>query len=647
MTSRARSYRFAIATIAAGFVTLGVTARPLAVQQTTTTATDPVFEQSIDELQAALTSGKVTSVQLVDGYTTRITRYDVGGPRVNAIIALNPNARAAAAALDRERAAGHVRGPLHGIPIVIKDNYDTADMPTTGGSIALATSQPARDAFQVAKLKGAGAIILAKANLQELAAGIVTVSSLSGQTKNPYDLTRNPGGSSGGTGAAVAASFAAAGMGTDTCGSIRIPSSHNNLTGLRPTRGLSSRGGVIPLSHTQDVAGPIARSVRDVARLLDATVGADPEDAVTQLGAGHIPRSYVDGLAAATLKGTRVGVLKELFGDTPDDAEVTNIVNAATSRMRAAGAEVVDIAVPGLAELMRSSSVIDAEFKFDLADYLVAHSGSPVKSLGDIMSLGLYHVDLDVNFRRRNAMVSRDTDTYRASLAKQRELADAMLAAMDAAKVSFVVYPPIRRKAALIGEPQPGGNNCQLSASTGFPALVVPAGFTPDGLPVGIEMLGRPWSEHELLSAGLALEQSSPQRKAPASAPPLATSALLLTGATMVMAPARATGALDQSAVALTADFTWNATTRALDYHVTMTGDPRDVILLALHRGDAGGNGPIVAPLTRRGARTMNGRVTLRESDRAAVESGVGYIEIYTRARPLGAARVTVKISAR
>ncbi|MEI6244100.1 MAG: amidase family protein, partial [Acidobacteriota bacterium] len=448
-------------------------------------------------------------------------------------------------------------------------------------------------------------------------------------------------------GGAVAASFAAAGMGTDTCGSIRIPSSHNNLTGLRPTRGLSSRGGVIPLSHTQDVAGPIARSVRDVARLLDATVGTDPDDAVTQLGAGHIPRSYIDGLAAATLKSTRVGVLKELFGDTPDDAEVTSIVNAATARMRAAGAEVVDIAVPGLAELMRSSSVIDAEFKFDLADYLAAHPASPVKSLGDIMSLGLYHVDLDVNFRRRNAMVSRDTEAYRASLAKQKELADAMLAAMDAAHVSFVVYPPIRRKAALIGEPQPGGNNCQLSASTGFPALVVPAGFTPDGLPVGIEMLGRPWSEQDLLSAGLALEQSALQRKAPASAPPLTTSALLLTGATMVMAPVRATGALDQSAVTLTADFTWNASTRALDYHVTMTGDPLDVILLALHRGDAGGNGPIVAPLTRTGARTMNGRVTLRESDRGAVESGTGYIEIYTHARPLGAARVIVKMPPR
>ena len=645
MTSRARSYRFAIAIIAAGFVTPGVTARPLAVRQTTasTTRIDPVFEQSIDELQAALTSGKVTSVQLVDRYTTRITLYDVGGPRLNAIIALNPNARATAAALDRERAAGHVRGPLHGIPIVIKDNYDTADMPTTGGSIALATSQPARDAFQIAKLKDAGAIILAKANLQELAAGIVTVSSLGGQTKNPYDLTRNPGGSSGGTGAAVAASFAAAGMGTDTCGSIRIPSSHNNLTGLRPTRGLSSRGGVIPLSHTQDVAGPIARSVRDVARLLDATVGADPDDAVTQLGAGHIPRSYVDGLATATLKGTRVGVLKELFGDTPDDTEVTTIVDAATARMRAAGAEIVNIAVPGLAELMRSSSVIDAEFKFDLADYLAAHATSPVKSLGDIMSRGLYHVDLDVNFRRRNAIASRDTDTYRASLAKQTELADATLAAMDAAGVSFVVYPPIRRKAALIGEPQPGGNNCQLSASTGFPALVVPAGFTPDGLPVGIEMLGRPWSEQGLLSAGLALEQSSPQRKAPASTPPFSAPS----GVSLRAERPRTTGAPDNSPVTLKADFRWNATTRALDYHVTMAGDPRDVILLALHRGDAGGNGPIVAPLTRTGARAMNGRVTLRESDRAAVESGVGYIEIYTRARPLGAARIIVKIPPR
>lgn len=635
--------RFVVTVVATGVVTFGVAATPRAIPQSAAApaSIDPVFERSIDELQAALTRGTITSAQLVDRYTSRITLYDSGGPRLNAIIALNPHARSEAIALDRERAAGHVRGPLHGIPLVVKDNYDTVNMPTTGGSIALATSQPTRDAFQVAKLKAAGAIILAKTNLQELAAGIVTISSLGGQTLNPYALTRNPGGSSGGTGAAVAASLAAAGMGTDTCGSIRIPSSHNNLTGLRPTRGLSSRGGVIPLSHTQDVAGPIARGVRDVARLLDATVGADPDDGVTALGTGHIPRSYVDGLSGATLKGVRVGVMKELFGDAPEDAEVTSVVNATVARMRAAGAEIVDVAVPGLAELMRSSSVIDAEFKFDLADYLAARSSLQIRGLGDILSSGLYHVDLDASFRRRNAITSRDTETYRTSLDKQKALAAATLAAMDDARVAFVVYPPIRRKAALIGEAQPGGNNCQLSASTGFPALVVPGGFTPDGLPVGLEMLGRPWSEPELLSAGLALEQFAPQRKAPASTPPY-------TGvSTIRIAPPRPAATPNLSAVTLTLDVSWNATTRVLRYDVTMTGDPQDVILLALHRGDAGGNGPIVAPLTRRGARSMRGTVTLRESDRGAVESGTGYLEVYTRTYPLGAARVTVKLPTR
>ncbi len=210
-------------------------------------------------------------------------------------------------ALDRERAAGKVRGPLHGIPIVVKDNFDTADMPTTGSSIALATYRPARDAYQVARLRAAGAIVVGKTNLHELASGIVTVSSLGGQTRNPYDPSRNPGGSSGGTGAAIAANFAAGGLGTDTCGSIRIPASHNSLVGLRPSAGLSSRAGVIPLSHTQDVAGPLARTVRDVALLLDATVGVDPADPATTAGRGRTPRTYVDGLADIESQGCAAG----------------------------------------------------------------------------------------------------------------------------------------------------------------------------------------------------------------------------------------------------------------------------------------------------------------------------------------------------
>src|SRR5215471_16346701 len=224
-------------------------------QQNRRTSAPPsfeVFEATIPQLQEAMQSGRVTSRQLVEAYLARIRAYDVDGPKLNAIIATNPNALKNADALDRERAEKGGRGPLHGVPVIVKDNYNTTDMPTTAASIALAGFIPNRDAFQVRKLREAGAVIIAKSNMHELASGIVTISSLGGQTRNPYDPARNPGGSSGGTGAAVAANFAAVGMGSDTCGSIRYPAAENSLVGLRPTMGLSSRAGIVPLSHSQD-----------------------------------------------------------------------------------------------------------------------------------------------------------------------------------------------------------------------------------------------------------------------------------------------------------------------------------------------------------------------------------------------------------
>ena len=274
-----------------------------------------VHELSISDLQSAMSSGRVTSRGLVEAYLARIQAYDQAGPRLNAIVMINPRAREDADAMDRERADRKLRGPLHGIPVLIKDNYDTADMPTSGGALGLATLQPAADAFQVKKLRDAGAVILGKTTMHELAAGITTISSLTGQTRNPYDLYRMPGGSSGGTGAAIGASFAAAGMGSDTCGSIRIPAANQNLVGLRGTHGLSSRSGVMPLSSTQDIAGPLARSVTDLAIMLDATVGPDPNDPITAEGASHIPKSYRDALTADGLKGARIGVLRA-FGAT-------------------------------------------------------------------------------------------------------------------------------------------------------------------------------------------------------------------------------------------------------------------------------------------------------------------------------------------
>ncbi|MBP99446.1 MAG: glutamyl-tRNA amidotransferase, partial [Acidobacteria bacterium] len=275
-----------------------------------------VAEQSISDLATALDSGEVTSRELVAAFLARIETFDQQGPALNAMVVINPNAFRDADALDAERSAGRVRGPLHGIPIVVKDNYDTVDMPTSAGTIGLATSVPPDDAFQVSRLREAGAIILGKTNMHELARGITTVSSIAGQTRNPYDITRNPGGSSGGTGAAVAASFAAVGMGSDTCGSIRIPSAHHALVGLRGTRGLASGDGIIPLSTTQDIGGPLARSVRDLAITLDATVGVDPADETTRRSEGRIPATYTDALDSRGLLGARVALFEELLGDT-------------------------------------------------------------------------------------------------------------------------------------------------------------------------------------------------------------------------------------------------------------------------------------------------------------------------------------------
>ena len=445
-----------------------------------------VLEKTIPELQNAMHAGQVTSRELVSLYLSRIAAYDRIGPHLNAVVVLNPNALRDAAALDRERAAKGPRGPLHGIPIVVKDNYETVDMPTAAGSLALASYQSKADAFQVRKLRDAGAVILGKTNMHELAYGLTSVSSVAGQTRNPYDLSRAPGGSSGGTGAAIAANFAAAGMGSDTCGSIRIPASSNNLVGLRGTRGLASGTGIVPLSKTQDIGGPIARTLGDLAVMLDATVGVDPADDTTRAAAGHIPGSYVDALQPGGLKGARVGLLKAYF---VDDEEGSAVVRRAVDQMKKDGTDIVEIDVPGLVDLLRESSVILSEFKFDLAEFLAARESAPVRSLDEILRLGLHDTAVDAVLRRANATVTRESDEYRRALVKREAIRHAVVATLDEHRLAALVYPTIRRKPARIGEPQLG-SNCQLSASSGLPALSVPAGFTDDGLPIGVEFLG-------------------------------------------------------------------------------------------------------------------------------------------------------------
>ena len=572
-----------------------------------------VMEKTIPELQAAMESGKVTTRQLVQIYLARIAAYDKEGPGLNAMIALNPQALAAADQLDAERRAGRARGPLHGIPIVVKDNYETSEMPTTAGSIALAAFHPRIDAFQVRRLKNAGAVIIGKTNMHELAAGITTISSSGGQTKNPYDLDRNPGGSSGGTGSAIAANFAVAGMGSDTCGSIRIPAAHNNLVGLRGTRGLSSRTGIVPLSSTQDIGGPIARTITDLAIMLDATVGADPADAVTQIGEGRVPRSFRDALSAEALKGKRIGVLRSLFGTAPEDLEVTTVVNKALEAMRQAGAEVLPVVVPGLDDLLRDSTLINAEFKFDLADYLARHEDSPVKSLGEILDRGLYHAALEANFRLRNAAEKRDSEEYRRAMIKRTAIRQAVLAVFEEYRLAAVVYPTLRRKAARIGDAQ-AGTNCQLSAHSGLPALGVQAGFTDDGIPVGMDLLGREFSDAELLSIGFALEQSSRFRRVPFSTPALEGGK-----APRPIRFATAIGVFDY-------DTTSAILTYKADAERLTTGR---VTAIWIHRGEEQKPGPAVHQLFAGFGAASAHSVTLSYVDREALRDGKLFVRVY------------------
>ena len=470
-------------------------------------------EKSITELGEALDRGLVTSHALVQDALDRIAAYDKAGPAINALIAINPQAMADADAMDAERRAGRRRGPLHGIPVVVKDNFDTVDMPTTAGSIALRGSLPDRDAFQVRRLHEAGAVIVGKTNLHEFARGITTVSSLGGQTRNPYDLTRNPGGSSGGTGAAVAAGFAAAGLGTDTCGSIRYPAAHNNLVGLRPTLGLSSRRGIVPLAHSQDVGGPLARSVVDVAIVLDATAGSDPEDPSTRDADARRPASYRAALGTASLQGVRIGVLQPLFGREPEDLRAGSVVRAALAAMAQRGATLVDIDESGgVPSEQDGISIIRFEFASDLNAYLKATPRAPVRTHDEILERHLVLPSLEAVFRRDAP--TPDSDEYRAIVEKHAQQRAAIVALMDARQLRALAYPTLRRTAAKIGEPQTGGN-CAASAATGLPAITVPAGFADDGMPVGLELMGRPFAEPELLSVAYAFEQAMRARRPP------------------------------------------------------------------------------------------------------------------------------------
>jgi Asp-tRNA(Asn)/Glu-tRNA(Gln) amidotransferase A subunit family amidase len=592
-----------------------------------------VMEKSIEDLQKAMQDKQVTAQELVELYLARIEAYDQRGPALNAVVALNPRARDEAARLDAERAEKGPRGPLHGIPVLVKDNYETVEMPTTAGSIALRSFHPKRDAFLVQRLKDAGAIILGKTTMHELAAGITTVGSSFGQTRNPYDLDRTPGGSSGGTGAAIAANFAVAGMGSDTCGSIRIPAANNNLVGLRGTQGLSSRTGLVPLSSSQDIGGPLARSIADLALIFDVTVAVDKLDAQTLIvrnvtvadedNPGPAPPTrpaYRQGLQRGALKGARIGVVRSLFGSAPEDQEVTTIVNQALDAMKKAGAQVTDVTVPGLDDLLRDSSLIASDFKFDLMEYFAKSDNPPVRSLGEILERGLYHAALEATFRTRNTPDTRETDATRRARIKQAALRQVTSALIAEQRLDALVYPTLRRRPARIGDAQ-AGTNCTLSAHSGLPALSVPAGFTADDVPIGLEFLGAAFSEPALLSLGYSLEQALPLRRPPFSTPALVDGKPPAPRTTRVAGPG------------MTLTLSYDVSTGRLQY--TTTSDVKQkprVTAVWLHAGTPDKPGAARHALldTRRTERaTASGEVTLSSGARKDLQEGRLLVRFY------------------
>jgi amidase len=484
-------------------------------------------EPTIEDIHAALQTKELSCRSLVQMYLARIDAYDRKGPALNAIVTVNPNALAAASALDDSFAQSGFVGPLHCIPIIVKDNYDTTDMPTSAGSLSLKGSTASRDAFQVRKLREAGAIMLAKSNMAEFARSpFETVNSLvPGHTRNPYALDRVPAGSSGGTAAAVAASFGTVGLGTDTGNSIRGPSSHTSLVGIRSTFGLTSRSGIVPLFLNRDIGGPMARTVADAVAVFDVLAGSDPDDAVTAEADQKRPASYLTSLDRDGLRGTRIGVLRQLVAGPDPDPEIVQLLEQALADMTRQGAVIVDrVSVPEIDQIPQSGFACD-RFRHDLNAYLAGHwPQAPMKSLEEIIASQKFHPALLKLLLDSQAEPPLESNA-RCQVAADngRRLGQGLLKAMDEARLDALIYPTWNNPPRLIGDLNtPHGNNSnRLSPPTGFPALTVPMGFARGTLPAGLQMLGRPWSEPTLFKLAYAYEQATRHRRPPASTPPL------------------------------------------------------------------------------------------------------------------------------
>ena len=520
-------------------VLIGLTGAAFSLPALAQDTTVELSTASIAELNAAFDAGALSAEQLVEHCLARIAAYDEAGPGLNAVLTLNPRARETARALDAERRQRGPRSLLHGIPVVLKDNFDTADLPTTAGSFMLAGSVPPDDAFVVRKLREAGAIILAKVNMSEFASGDA-MSSLGGPTYNPHDAARTPSGSSGGTGAAVAAAYASFGLGTDTGGSVRGPSAANGIVGLKPTHGLLSRDGIVPLALSFDMAGPMARHVYDIAAALGVMAGVDATDAATQKSAGIAEQDYTRYLDAGALDGARLGIARDFMGSDP---EVDWIVEASLEAMRGAGATIVDVRLPAWLLSARGAlyrAIRYREFRAQIADYLATLGPDYPKTLAELversMTVTAPRADGVIpnpsrwNLMRREDESGELTDhDYLAvrdhALPLIRGILEGILLtdSLDA-----LVYPTSPRRPGRIDtDPNPGsapgsgGSAVILANLSGFPDLIVPAGFTGRGLPVSLSFLGVAFSEPRLLALGYAFEQLTRAHRLPVHTPPL------------------------------------------------------------------------------------------------------------------------------
>jgi amidase len=490
-------------------------------------------ETSIRDIHAAYLARELTCVELVQAYLDRISRYDQSGPALNAFVKLNPAALEEAVALDAKFAAsGTLVGPLHGIPVAVKDQAETEGIETRFGCVGLSGYIPEQDATIVAKMKAAGAIILGKTAMPDFATSWFGYSSVNGETKNPYDLDRDPGGSSAGTGAAIAANLATVGIGEDTGGSIRLPSSFNNLVGVRVTPGLISRAGLSPLVVFQDTAGPMGRTVTDTAIPLDTLVGYDPQDLYTTafVIADH-KGSYAQNLNPDGLQGARIGVLKEAFGsdEDPDCAQVNKVVRDAIAQIKSAGAEIIEVSLPNLMDFVVETSLYITHSRHYINKFLASRPSLPYSSIDAIYKAGRYQKNLDLIDDIMTGPVQPEEDpTYYRKLAAREAFQRAVVKIMADNRLDSICFPPCQVLPPMREELRKGRwpvlgfpTNTLIAAQTWLPSICLPAGFTTAGVPVGIEMLVLPYHEPDLFKVGYAFEQATRNRRPPQSTPAL------------------------------------------------------------------------------------------------------------------------------